>query len=237
MTDTLLTKPSKFHINRSSKNWLIYENCDKMLLRYSNVYRGVLYDFGCGDAPYKEFFLQFADQYIGVDWGEEGYYAANESIAADLNKPIPIESEVADTIVSLSVMEHLYEPENMLNEAFRILKPNGTIVMQVPWQWWIHDAPHDYFRYSPFGLKHMFEKAGFQDITVEPQNGFFSMWVLKFNYFTSRFIFGHKLFRWLVTACLSPIWYLGQLIAPSLDKLDRDWMLETSGYFVTGRKP
>ena len=80
----------------------------------------------------------------------------------------------------------------MLNEAFRILKPGGAIVLQVPWQWRVHEAPHDYFRYTPYGLKYLFEKAGFVDVVVEPQSGFFTMWILKMNYFSTRFIRGPR---------------------------------------------
>lgn len=214
---------------------MIYDISDKFLLKYSSLYKGTLYDLGCGESPYKEFFLQYADEYIGVDW-EKGHHATKENIVADLNKQLPMDSEVADSIISISVMEHLYQPQNMLDEAFRILKPNGSIVLQVPWQWWVHEAPHDYFRYTPYGLKHMFEKAGFEEINVEPQCGFFTMWILKFNYFSTHFIRGPRPFRWMVKACLVPLWYLGQLSAPLLDKLDKNWAAETIGYFVTAKK-
>jgi hypothetical protein len=82
----------------------------------------------------------------------------------------------------------------------------------------------------------MFEKAGFIDIKVEPQSGFFTMLVLKMNYFSGRFIRGPKLLRGLIKAFLLPVWYTGQQIAPLLDRLDRKWTFETSGYYVTACK-
>lgn len=227
---------SRNHSNRSAHNWLIYDIGDRFLLKYSQRYKGILYDLGAGESPYKDFFLQHAKQYIAVDWAGS-FHDTKVDIAADLNKPLPIESEVADTVVSLSVMEHLCEPQTMLNEAFRILKPGGGMVLQVPWQWWIHEAPYDYFRYTPYGLKYLFEKAGFVDVVVEPQSGFFTMWILKMNYFSLRFVRGPGVLRWLIKACLVPIWFVGQLLAPRLDKLDRNWAAETSGYYVTARKP
>lgn len=117
------------------------------------------------------------------------------------------------------------------------LEAGGGIVLQVPWQWWIHEAPYDYFRYTPYGLKYLFEKAGFVDFQVEPQSGFFTMWLMKFNYFTLRLIRGPRPLRWVLRALFGMIWYLDQKAAPYLDKLDRNWALETSGYFVTARKP
>lgn len=82
----------------------------------------------------------------------------------------------------------------------------------------------------------MLEKAGFVDVIVEPQSGFFTMWLLKLNYFTLRFIRGPMPFRLIVKSILWIIWNFNQIIAPILEKLDRNWELETSGYFVIARK-
>lgn len=229
-------KPSQYHSNCQPHNWLAYKLFDTFLVRYTPYYNGALYDLGAGESPYIAFFQQYADEYIAVDWSGS-YHNTKSDISADLNKPLPIESEVADTVVSLSVLEHLCEPQMMLNEAFRILKSGGMIVLQVPWQWWVHEAPYDYFRYTPYGLHYLFEKAGFVYIQIEPQGGFFTMWILKFNYFTLRLIRGPYLMRFLLRLMLIPVWYIGQILAPWLDKLDRNWTAETSGYFVTARKP
>ena len=226
---------SKAHSNRKLHNWLVYEVGEQFLEKYKHLYKGVLYDLGCGESSYRSFFLDYAEQYIGVDWAGS-IHNTHADIAADLNKPLPIESDVADTVISLSVMEHLCEPQTMLNEAFRILKPEGVIILQVPWQWWIHEAPHDYFRYTPYGLKYMFEKAGFKEVVVTPQSGFFTMIIMKLNYFSTRFIRGPRLLRAIIKMGLIPVWYVGQKLAPILDKLDKNWAAETSGYYVTARK-
>jgi len=227
---------SRNHSNRCAHNWLVYDIGDKFLQKHVNIYKGKLYDLGCGEAPYRNFFLKYADQYIGVDWSGS-HHDANANVLADLNEPLPVESCVADTAVSLSVMEHLCEPQNMLREAFRILKPSGWMVLQVPWQWWIHEAPYDFFRYTPYGLTYLFQKAGFVDVNVEPQAGFFTMMTLKVNYFSLRLIRGPNLMRMAIRGLLSPFWYFGQKLAPVLDKLDRNWALEAPGYYVTARKP
>ena len=155
---------------------------------------------------------------------------------SDLNIRIELQNEVADTIISLSVMEHLCEPQVFLNESFRVLKKGGRIVLQVPWQWWGHEAPYDYFRYSPYCLKYMFQKAVFEGITIEAQNGFFTTWIVKMNYFSARFIRGPKPLKWIIKTILLPFWTIGQILAPYLDKLDKNWIAETQGYFVVARK-
>lgn len=228
-------KPSKIHSNRSLKNWILYDTGDKYLEKYSKFLKGHLVDLGCGEAPYKEYFLQYVDKYTGVDWSKT-YHNSGADIESDLNVSINLDDDIADSIISLSVMEHLCEPQIFLNESYRILKPGGWMILQVPWQWWIHEAPHDYFRYTPYGLKYMFEKAGFVDVEVEAQCGFFTTWIVKMNYFSARFIRGPKLLKWFIKALLVPFWTIGQVLAPYLDKLDRNWDAETQGYFAVARK-
>ncbi|MDD3014473.1 MAG: class I SAM-dependent methyltransferase [Candidatus Gastranaerophilales bacterium] len=223
------------HPNCSLKNWLVYKQAQSFLYKFKNRYGKVLYDLGCGEMPYKDFFLQFCNEYVGIDWSGT-LHKLKADIVADLNKPLPIEPEVADTVISLSVLEHLYEPQMMINEAWRILKPGGNIILQVPWQWSVHEAPHDYFRYTPYGLECLFKKAGFKNILVEPTAGFFTMWFLKFNYFSTRIIKGPKPFRYIIKAFLIPTWFMLQCVAPILDKLDRNWLLEAPGYWVTAKK-
>jgi hypothetical protein len=73
------------------------------------LYKGILYDLGAGESPYKYFFLEYAKKYIAVDWASS-FHNTLPDVVANLNQPLPIDSKVADTIVSLSVMEHLCEP-------------------------------------------------------------------------------------------------------------------------------
>jgi SAM-dependent methyltransferase len=228
-------KISQRHKNRSAHNWLVYEIGDFFLRKYEGLFKGNLYDLGAGESPYKQYLLQFVDEYIAVDW-TESLHDTKADISADLNSPLPIESGVADTVVSFSVIEHLSEPQNMINEAYRILKPGGSMVLQVPWQWQVHEAPYDFFRFTPFGLEYLFEKAGFEDVVVTPQSGFFTTSVLKFNYFTRRIIRGPKTVKAIFFLFAVPVWTVGQLVSPILDKLDNDWCQESFGYFVVAKK-
>ncbi|NCB47958.1 methyltransferase domain-containing protein, partial [bacterium] len=195
-------------------------------------------DFGVAQDRERVFFVGFRnDLDITFKFPKKLHHKKTlKDVISDLNKQIELASESADTIISLSVIEHLCEPQTMLNEAFRILKPGGRIILQVPWQWWVHEAPYDFFRYTPYGLKYLFEKAGFRNVIVEPSSGFFTMWFLKFNYFSTRFIRGPRAIRILIKLLLTPIWFVLQFLAPTLDKLDRNWQLESSGYWVLAAK-
>jgi ubiquinone/menaquinone biosynthesis C-methylase UbiE len=117
-------KPSEFHSNRGWHNWVIYNIGDKFLEKYSKHLKGHLVDLGCGEAPFKNYFLQFADKYTGVDW-LNAFHNSGINVVSDLNVGINLDDEVADSIISLSVMEHLCEPQVFLNESYRILKKGG----------------------------------------------------------------------------------------------------------------
>lgn len=229
------TSPSANHPNRYHHNWLIYDIIDQNLVDNRELLVGCLYDLGSGESPYRDFFLNHVDKYVAVDW-TSSLHDTQANIVADLNNPLEIESEVADVIVCLSVLEHLHSPDVALAEAFRILKPGGSILIQVPWQWKIHEAPHDFFRYTPFGFEYLMSQCGFSNILVCPQGGFFTMMALKMNYFVARFIRGPRLLRWLIRWPFRFVWFFSQKTAPILDKFDEDWAAETVGFFVTARK-
>lgn len=226
--------PSQGHRNRRPHNWLIYDVGDQWVERFRSRFRGNVYDLGCGEMPYKQWVLQYAEHYTGVDWGGT-LHELKADIVADLNEALPIDNEVADTVVSFSVMEHLREPQVFLKEAHRILRPGGSMVLQVPFMWWVHEAPHDYFRYTEYGLRYLFQKAGFTEVDVHPQTGFWVMWTLKFNYQTARLVRGPRPVRLLVGVLLRCLWAVDQRIAPMLDRV---WKSdhETAGYFVVAKK-
>jgi len=227
-------KASKFHNNKKIYNWLVYKIMDNFLEKNSKYYKGHLVDLGCGEMPYRDYFLNFVHKYTGVDW-EYSYHNVKPDVVSNLNEKIELEDNVADTIVCISVLEHLCEPQVFLNECYRILKREGYLILQVPFMWWVHESPYDYFRYTPYGLKYLFEKSGFKVISIEPQAGIFTTLFLKFNYFTLRFT-SIRFFGILIRLFLIPLWFLLQVLAPIFDKLDRNWELETCGYFVVAEK-
>lgn len=222
--------------NRLTHNWLIKKAVnDKVRARLPAFKKGHVLDLGCGLRPFEEDILEYAIYYIGIDWSNT-LHDLKADIVADLNESLPLPVASFDHVVSFEVLEHLREPQNMLAEAFRILKPGGTITISAPFMWWVHEAPWDYFRYTRFGYEYLFSKAGFTQITIQPTTGFWSMWLLKLNYQLVRLIRGPRMMRQLVRAALIPIWWATQTIAPLLDDI---WPEEneTAGYFVTAMKP
>ncbi len=217
-------------------NWLVLKINNQNIEKYLPQMKGVVYDFGCGKRPYEQDILIHAKKYIGIDWSNS-LHGLQADIVANLNKLLPIENEVADIVVSFQVLEHLSEPQTMLNEAFRILKPKGIIFISVPFQWHIHEAPYDYFRYTRYGLEYLLSKSGFEAIKIEESTGFWTMWLLKLNYQLVRMIRGPKLLRVIITILITPFLWVNQHVANILDAIWPNNENETAGYFVVAHKP
>lgn len=220
---------------RLHHNWLAKKAINDQVSRRLSDFSGTVLDLGCGIRPFEKDILQHATTYIGLDWSNSLHGTCSD-IISDLNKPLPIRNESADHIVSFEVMEHLAEPRVMLTEAARILRKDGQLTLSIPFQWWVHEDPWDYYRYTRYGLQYLLEQAGFTEILVTPTTGFWSMWLLKLNYQLQRLIRGPRPLRMLIRALLIPVWWINQSVAPWLDKIwpeDR----ETAGYFVTAKKP
>jgi SAM-dependent methyltransferase len=65
------------------------------------------------------------------------------------------------------VLEHIPEPEMIISEIYRVLKLNGKLLLNVPFYYCIHEAPHDFYRFTEFALRYLLEKVGFKIIKLE----------------------------------------------------------------------
>ena len=216
-------------INKLTSNWLIHKINNQSLARHLRLLTGRVIDLGCGISPYRIDILQVAEEYIGVDWSNSYHDLSNVDVLINITGPLSLGNECADTVVSFQVMEHLPEPGFFLSECYRILRSGGKLFITVPFNWHVHEAPYDYFRYTRHGLEYLLQQAGFIDILIEENTGFWQMWILKFNYHTARLAWGPiKIF-------MIPIWFLGQVVSPVLDGIDRHPQ-ETASYTVIAGK-
>jgi len=92
-----------------------------------------------------------------------------EILEAGLEK-IPAQSEQFDAVVSTDVIYHIKDDEAALREMFRVLRPGGTLVLNVPayrWLWSYHDiAVHSQRRYSRAELRAKVSAVGFVDVNL-----------------------------------------------------------------------
>ena len=133
--------------------------------------RGRLADIGCGEAPLYGMYRPFVDDVFCVDWEDSLHKALHVDAYVDLNAAFDIGEGAFDTIVATDVIEHLCEPGYFFSACARALKPGGKMLLGVPFMYWIHEAPHDYHRYTRYCLEYMVHKAGLKCISLEAYGG------------------------------------------------------------------
>lgn len=82
--------------------------------------------------------------------------------AADLNSGISLRADVVDTLLASDVLEHIYKPHILLAEMFRVLRSGGVALINMPFLYWVHEAPYDFYRYTRFAVECMAKDVGFQ---------------------------------------------------------------------------
>lgn len=91
---------------------------------------------------------------------------------------IPLVKDRLDLIVSSSVLEHVYNPEQAVQEMFRVLKPGGYVYAEIPFMRAYHMIPVDYQRYTISGIEELFKRHGFTLISKGICSGPFTASVL-----------------------------------------------------------
>ena len=133
----------------------------------SSLEQGVVIDVGCGGRPYEEFVPSGA-RYIGLDLTPTLGSWPDCWARADA---IPIAGGAAALVLCTQVLEHLPDPHRCVAEIARVLAPGGRLVLTAPQTWNLHEAPHDYYRFTRYGLEHLCVQAGLEVVDIRPQGG------------------------------------------------------------------
>lgn len=135
----------------------IYNDVKKVL---PNL-RGSVLDVGCGDSPYRFLLNEDYVKYYGIDIeGAKHFDYNNNGVTFFNGEEIPFDDNKFDAIICTEVLEHVENYQKLINEMYRVLRPNGTAIITIPWSARYHYIPYDFFRYTPSSLKKMFSEFG-----------------------------------------------------------------------------
>jgi len=220
-----LTNPARMVLRRGAQ--LLLRAMDRHL-------SGRVLDIGCGNKAKRHLVSDRVTEYVGLDH-EGSLHDRSQVDLLGTAYRIPQPDESFDGVVCTAVLEHLEEPRAALVESLRILRRGGRAIYTVPLFWHLHEEPRDFFRYTKYGLRHLFEGAGFEVIEISPASGF---WIT----------FGSEWGYYLVALARGPLQHLARLLVainnlvfPCLDRIDRKFNPSTEKftwmYLVVAKKP
>ena len=120
-----------------------------------------LLDLGCGEKPFAVIYNKVAESSVGLEVETTLHNQSQVDCFYD-GENIPFKQEEFDVVFSTEVMEHVQNPEKYLDEIYRVLTKDGIAVITVPFFVPLHEKPHDYYRYTEYGLRHLIAKSNFE---------------------------------------------------------------------------
>lgn len=212
------------------------------LKKYS--FHGRILDVGCGQKSYQKYFEELSGTalYKGIDFknystkgtlqGSTPDYYFAEDYTQHFN--LPFEDGEFDHAVAFQVLEHHKEPNKMVSEMVRVIKPGGYIIITAPFMGGLHEEPHDYQRFTKYGLIELLKRHQCNVIEVKEQGGLFSTIFSLLNEYLNGFASKSKLhyvFSFLIYFPLMICTY----IALGLDKIFTSKQI-VFNYLILGKK-
>jgi SAM-dependent methyltransferase len=102
----------------------------------------VIIDVGCGDGAALAVAAQYdpgrnpAHRFAGIDWSADALRQARARrltvVRGSVHPRLPVADGAADVVIMSELIEHLVDPDSVLEEAWRVLKPGGTLLLSTP---------------------------------------------------------------------------------------------------------
>ena len=189
-------------------------------------------DAGAGEGQYSPHFAH--TRYVAADLGigDPNWDYRRLDCLANLSW-LPFRDSAFDACLNVVTLEHVREPARVCCEMARVLTAGGRLLLIVPHEWEVHQAPNDYYRYTCYGARHLLEQAGFAEISIQPVGGYFRL-------LARRLLNGLQFFtgglRWMAFPLAALFLVPPALLLPLLDFLDKERNF-TLGYICTATKP
>lgn len=140
---------------------------------------GKVLDYGAGNSPYRPFLR--CDCYVTADVTQNTTGTINHLIMS--GQSLPEADASFDLVLLMDVLEHLPQPVPVITELRRLLRPSGRLIISVPFLYREHETPHDYVRYTPFGLRQLFAGQGGEVVRLSKVG---NIWYTLYTLFLER---------------------------------------------------
>jgi SAM-dependent methyltransferase len=145
-------------------NYLVLSNRRvRMQKFFSTAERvGHVLDVGAQYCPYYPLFEHKCESYTSLDIVDTPIV----DIVCNAES-MPVEDCSYDLVLCTQVLEHCENPQRIVDECYRVLKPTGTLIVTVPSVYPVHGYPADNWRFMPDGLRHLLRAFSKVDVVGE----------------------------------------------------------------------
>lgn len=186
-------------------------------------------DVGSGGSAYDVFF----PNRITIDIDEK----RRPDIVADAEQ-MPFDDDTFELILCTEVLEHVKNPETVLSECLRVLAPGGKIILTTRFIYPLHDTPNDYWRFTKYGLAHLFRS--WEKVKVQAETENFETFAVLFQRMAFQATLRINRLTKLLLFLLSSTLPLGNFLIKKeygdIKKSVEEKGIFVSGYYVTARK-
>ncbi len=149
-----------------------------------------------------------------------------------------------DTVLSIQVLEHVFDPLAMVREIRRVLKPGGHAIFLIPQTSTLHGIPHHYYNFTRYWIQQTMKECDLEIVSLQPLGGFWStlasrLFLLPFTAFRLSSFSSREYVRGWLFYLLLPLMLLAALAMFPLCLLFSiaDLQEEPNNHLVVARKP
>jgi SAM-dependent methyltransferase len=157
---------------------------------------GKVLDVGAQYCPYYPLFQNKCESYTSLDLMDTPIVDI-VSNAEDMQ----IDDCSFDLVLCTQVLEHCPNPQRVIDECHRVLKPGGLLIATAPCIFPEHGYPGDFFRFMPDGFRHLFRAFSQVEIAGELD---FAESLASVNCYYGRVLTG-RLGK--LGAAINPLWH------------------------------
>ncbi len=118
-------------------------------------------DLGSGSAPYADLFQH--RRYVTAD------LIAGADVRCDAGQ-LPFTSGAFDLVLCTELLEHVPDPDAVLQEICRVLTVSGNCVLTTPLTWGVHQDL-DFHRWTEMGLRQLLGRHHLRVLSLAPRGG------------------------------------------------------------------
>jgi SAM-dependent methyltransferase len=158
----------------SAESYLATDRLVREIAALRHAISGRMLDIGCGSKPYHPMFRESVSHHLGVDLPTSLHDCSAVEAFAGATW-LPFRAGAFDCVLCTEVLEHVPQPEQAIAEIARVLRPGGRAIITTPFMYRVHEAPFDFFRYTPFALRSLAERAGLQVAALRTRGGYLTV--------------------------------------------------------------